>query len=362
VVTLWFDPERELLPRLLRTRTPIPDTRTVFVHRSRDSVTILAADSAGTPLPRLRLAVDEVPTLFTTPIDDGDLTEGKGLDGVPSIAAVAYIPRLRWYVYRVIARDVAYAPFRRQVITETALAFALGSFVIGTTIWLLRNRREQRIRVELMQARLEGLEAQLRPHLLFNSLNAIATLVRDDPDAADAMLLRLADLLRLSLQHSADPEVPLRTELELFDAYIALERVRFGDALRVERRVAPDVLGVPVPRWILQPLVENAIKHGATYCRGVALVELTVSRDGDHIVLVLGDNGPRRLSASAPDGVGLSNTRRRLATLYGPAASLALRARDGGGVEAVVRIPARGRVRAATPVEARERMAIVGSG
>jgi hypothetical protein len=340
VVTLWLDPERSLLPRLLRTIRSSAGTRTEFVNMlDGDSATVLSADPQGTSISRRRVAVSVLPDYLRLPVADNDWTTGISTTGEPSIVAHTYIPALRWDVYRVLPYSAAAAPFRRELFTESLLAFVLGSFVIGLAVWGVRERREQRVRAELMQVRLESLQAQLRPHFLFNALNTIATLIHEDPKAADAMLIRLADLLRLSLEHSDDAEIPLRREIELFDAYLAIERVRFGSSLKVTKHVAPDALDLPVMRWILQPLAENAIKHGAAYTRGEARMDLRVTRENGMLEIILADDGPNAVALAPVEGIGLRNTRQRLATLYGHAATLLLRRRVGGGTEAVLRIP-----------------------
>lgn len=354
-LTMWFDPEVSLFPRLLRTRGSIPKASTFFVRRGGDSATVLTATPEGVPLPRQRVALADLPPVLQRPTTDSELIIVPGTGAGTGLAGHAYIPLLRWQVYRVLPEEVAYAPFRRESITEAVLAFALGSFLLGVMVWTVRGRREQQVRAELLQARVESLQAQLRPHFLFNALNTIATLVHEDEDLAEAMLLRLADLLRLSLEYSDQAEIPLRSELEILDAYIAVERVRFGDALRVEKDVPDEALDVPVPRWVLQPLAENAIKHGAAYTRGEALIEIRARLDGDTLELVVGDDGPNGLEGQPTEGVGLRNTRTRLTTLYGDGASIGLRARAGGGTESVLRIPAQAdpAVRALTTEERR---------
>jgi hypothetical protein len=340
VVTLWLDPERALFPRLLRTIRSTTGARTEFVNLlDADSATVLTTDLLGVPQQRRRIPASALPGYARVPFADNDWTTGTSMLGEPSIIAHSYIPSLRWEVYRVLPYKAASAPFRRELVTDSLLAFVLGSFVIGLAVWGVRERREQGVRAELMQVRLESLQAQLRPHFLFNALNTIATLIHEDPKAADAMLIRLADLLRLSLEHSDDAEIPLRREIELFDAYIAVERVRFGKSLAVSKHVTPEALDMPVMRWLLQPLAENAIKHGAAYTRGEARMELRVSRADGMLEIVLADDGPNPVGPAPVEGVGLRNTRQRLATLYGDAATLLLRKRQGGGTEAVLRIP-----------------------
>ncbi len=337
VLTIWMDPEVALLPRLLRMQGTIAEATTTFLRRGGDSSTILTLDRATGQLVRMRTANNELPSLFRGPPLDSALVAGA--DGGDVLAAHIFIPRLRWHVYRVLTRADASAPFRRQTLTEGILAFILGSLVIGAIVATVSSHREQRVRAELLQAQVESLQAQLRPHFMFNALNTIATLVHENPDAADRMLVRLADLLRLSLEHSDEAEISLRSELEILDAYLAVEHVRFGDALRITKSVDPDALEVPVPRWILQPLAENAIKHGAAYTRGEISMTLTARRLDDVVEISLTDDGPNAAQPSAAEGIGLRNTRARLVTLYGEDASLRIGPAPVVGTEVVVRIP-----------------------
>lgn len=337
-LVVWMDPEITLLPRLLRFRGGIPDAKTFFVRRTGDSATVLSSGGADGPPIRKRIARATLPSVLGRTMDDSALIVGVDDAGKEAIASRIFIPRIQWEVYRVLARDVAKAPFSRQLRTEGLLFFALGSLVIGAIVWAVHDQRQRLIRAELLQARVESLQAQLRPHFLFNALNTIATLVHEDIDAADAMLRKLADLLRLSLEHSDSAVIPLRTEVEILDAYLDVERVRFGDCLRMDKNIDPDVLDAPVPRWILQPLAENAIKHSAAYARGSAELVLAAHLVGDVIELTLSNDGPEP-AEGAHEGIGLHNTRARLSTLYGDAASLVLRPRHGGGSEVVLRIP-----------------------
>lgn len=338
-LTLWVDPEAGLIPELLRAGGAVPGASTYFVRRDGDSVTVLGADSLGVIAPRERVAVAALAPLLAHPALEGEVLKGRGPDGVERVAASVYVPRLRWYVYRSIPRTSAYATFRSELRTEGTLAFLLGAFVVGLLVWTIRERREQRVRAELILTRLEGLQAQLRPHFLFNALNTIATLVHEDADAAERMLQRMADLLRLSLEQSHHVLVPVRRELEILEAYVQVERVRFGDALRVGVVAGPDVLDVMMPPWILQPLVENAIKHGGAYGRGQARIDITITRRDDRLHLLVADDGPRLIPDGAAEHVGLGNTRSRLATLYGRDAHLSLGPRASHGAEVLLDLP-----------------------
>jgi len=198
------------------------------------------------------------------------------------------------------------------------------------------------LRAQLGQSQLDVLRAQLHSHFLFNVLNAATVLVHRDPDAADAMLTRLGELLRHALRSDPRHETPLREELELLDRYLDIMRTRFGDRLTIRRSIPTAVESALVPTFVLQPLVENALEHGVDRLDGSGTVGIDAARDGDSLVLAVRDNGAgERADAHAGLGIGLTNTRARLAALYGDAAALALRPRPNGGTEVVLRLPYR---------------------
>ena len=185
-----------------------------------------------------------------------------------------------------------------------------------------RAVKEAQLETSLVQARLRTLEAELQPHFLFNTLHAISSLVHTNPDGADRMISRLSDLLRLTFDRSGAARVSLQEELEFLQKYLEIEQTRFHDRLTVRFDIDPDTLDAEVPRLILQPLVENAIKHGVSPKPGAGLVQISTRRQGENLWIEVSDNGVG-LSAGARaqlrSGVGLSNTRGRLECLYGPA-------------------------------------------
>jgi two-component sensor histidine kinase len=212
--------------------------------------------------------------------------------------------------------------------------------------------RESRLETELARAQLEALRLELQPHFLFNTLNSIAALVRKrDNPAALEMLLSLSHLLRMTLDRSRRQLTPLAEELELVERYVALQRVRFGDRLQVEYAIDERGRDALVPAMLLQPLVENAIRHGIEPRAkgGVVRVTCTVRapRGGgaQRLVLAVGDDGvgaPAEVLAGEAFGVGLSNTRSRLEQLYGEGATLCIRLGAAGGTEVVVEMPLQG--------------------
>ena len=184
-----------------------------------------------------------------------------------------------------------------------------------------RESREREL--EATRLALENLRAQLQPHFLFNTLQSISTLIHRDAAAADRMLTDLSELLRLSLRSSASQEVPLRDELGFLDRYLDIMRVRFGDRLRILVDAAGDVRDALVPSLVLQPIVENAITHGMADRPDVGHVSVRARRNGPALWLEVSDDGPGLAApAGNGNGIGLANTRERVARLYGTSGSV----------------------------------------
>ena len=199
-------------------------------------------------------------------------------------------------------------------------------FLIGVAYALAyRHESEARalntahLETRLVEAQLQALQRQLHPHFLFNTLNTVSGLIRTDPDGADRMIDRLGDLLRMTLHKSGIQEVSLKEELDVLGKYLEIERTRFGDRLTVEMNVQAETLDAQVPSLVLQPLVENAIRHGVAPNARPGWIAVHADRDDEELVLQVLDNGdglpPDRLMA-LNRGVGLDNTRARLAHLY----------------------------------------------
>jgi two-component system LytT family sensor kinase len=209
-----------------------------------------------------------------------------------------------------------------------------------------REAQTARLAAQVAEARLGALRMQLHPHFLFNSLNAITVLVRDrDTAAAGRMLELLSDVLRQVLRADRSHEVTLSDELRFLERYLAIEQVRFSDRLEVHFDVDDTLLDAAVPEFLLQPLVENALRHGIAQRPDAGLVEIAARRTGDSLVLSVADNGPGLDVAhhERGNGLGLANMRERLTTLYGSRARLDLRGRagPGDGTLATVSIPFR---------------------
>jgi two-component system LytT family sensor kinase len=198
------------------------------------------------------------------------------------------------------------------------------------------------LQTRLAEAQLQALQRQLHPHFLFNTLHTISALMHRDTDAADAMLAKLSDLLRLTLDRVGTQQVSLKDELDFLQKYLDIERTRFADRIAVSIRVEPDTLDASVPNLVLQPLVENALRHGIGPQVGGGTVEIVAAREGDELRLVVRDNGAG-LSTDAMNafntGVGLSNTRSRLEHLYGARHRFEFHSPPGGGLAVTIVIP-----------------------
>jgi len=205
-----------------------------------------------------------------------------------------------------------------------------------------RALRATELEKRLAQARLQALQMQLNPHFLFNTLNAIASLMHKDVNGADRMITRLAELLRYALESTEAHEVTLRQELAFLERYLEIEKTRFGPRLTVRLEISPDTLEALVPNLILQPLVENAIRHGIERRAKPGIIELRSWQDNGALKLELRDNGPG-LASDQPrrEGIGLSNTRARLQHLYGAGQQLALNNVPEGGLRVEVSLPFR---------------------
>lgn len=206
------------------------------------------------------------------------------------------------------------------------------------------------LQAQLAESRLDALRRQLDPHFLFNTLNTVSALVERDPPGVRRMIGQLSDLLRHSIDDASSPETPLRRELELLNLYVEIMRVRFEDHLEVTVRADPTTLDALVPSLILQPLVENAIKHGVEQQSDGGRVGIEAVLDGDSLVLRVRDNGPGMsewsdatmdapADSSRRRGVGLRNTANRLAGLYGDNYTFTVGPDSAGGTLAEVRIP-----------------------
>jgi signal transduction histidine kinase len=188
--------------------------------------------------------------------------------------------------------------------------------------YLAGEQRAAQLQAQLAQAQLQALKMQLHPHFLFNTLNAISELVHKEPDTAERMVIQLSDMLRVSLESIGVQEIPLKQELDFLRRYLDIEETRFRDRLKIRVDVAPETLGAYVPNMLLQPLVENAIRHGISPLSRGGSIDIRARRDGETLRLQICDDGcglPKNgENGTRGNGVGLANTRARLTQLYGP--------------------------------------------
>jgi len=233
---------------------------------------------------------------------------------------------------------------QREIIPDAILYTTIA---VAFTIAEARRRQTEmaeRLRAEVAEARLDALRQQLNPHFLFNTLNHIVSELRslrsDQVKPALAMLLALSDLLRDVLRERAQL-IPLRDEVRMVERYLEIERARFGDRLQAEVTFEPRALDALVPSLMLQPLLENAMRHGISAADGRCRLNLTVRTHGDRLSIEVRDAGPGLDPAKAPpeSGVGLRNTAERLKYLYGADHSFDLKALDGGGLLVAIDLP-----------------------
>jgi two-component system, LytTR family, sensor kinase len=222
--------------------------------------------------------------------------------------------------------------------------------------YLRRYRERDRLALELeqklAQMQLDALRMQLNPHFLFNALNSVAALMEMDVSKAQSMLTRVSDLLRLSLRSAGSPTIPLWQEIELAELYLQVAQVRYGDGLDIDIEVDPGVVDAQVPSFLLQPLIENALKHGLQPGRGAQSIRVVARRSGEAIELLVEDNGrgldglitnSGRFLAARPSidglGIGLTNTRSRLSMLYGDRYAFRMSNSGNGGCRVEIRLP-----------------------
>jgi two-component system LytT family sensor kinase len=205
-----------------------------------------------------------------------------------------------------------------------------------------RDLAAAELKIQLAQAQLQTLKSQIHPHFLFNTLNTVSALVHEDPDAADRIIGRLSELLRLTLESSGRQEVPLKEEIDVLGIYLDILETRFGERISFRVEINPASSGVLVPSFLLQPLVENAVRHGMASRREGGLVAIRAARHGETLLIKVTDNGPG-FSADPESlvrqGFGLANVRERLKLLYGRDGSMILE--NAGGASVKISIPIR---------------------
>ncbi len=235
-----------------------------------------------------------------------------------------------------------WARLLRSIEIHFDTAALLYSVIVGVEHAFVYYRRYQagltkssQLQTQLVQAQLQALKMQLHPHFLFNTLHSITALVHEDPEMAERTIARLSELLRLFLANSTIHEIPLSEELRILDLYLEIERARFEDRLRVMYDVPSNLRDAMVPNLILQPLVENSIRHGVGRRSEPGWIAVAVERYADTLIVRVTDNGAGfKEDQPVHTGMGLSITRGRLESLYGSHQSLVIRNLPAGGVEA----------------------------
>ncbi|CAN5743222.1 histidine kinase [soil metagenome] len=251
-----------------------------------------------------------------------------------AVVVVALNPWVEWY---------AELPrFREILLTSFANNLFLFWMLVGVGHALVYARRYREREAQLVRAELHTLKMQLHPHFLFNALNTVTSFVRTDPDTAERMIARLSQLLRHALESAGTEEVPLQEELRIARTYLEIEQARFEDRLRVHWKIDPATYAAQVPHLILQPLVENAIRHGIAPRASEGTLEIAAERRNGTLLLSVRDDGVGMPGAGGPGpGVGLANTRARLRQLYGARHSLEVVNARGGGVHVNLSLPFR---------------------
>jgi two-component system, LytTR family, sensor kinase len=243
-------------------------------------------------------------------------------------------------------------PFPRLVASNVSTGIFIYWLVLGVvlTVEQRRNSRERKreqelLKINLGETRAAMLRAQLQPHFLFNTLNAISSLIDEDPRVAERMVARLGDLLRLSLDSMRGALVTLGEELATLEAYLAIERLRLGARLNVICDIAPDAYAARVPDLLLQPLVENAIRHGLAPSPQGGSIVVAARRDGDQLRIDVRDDGIGVAKSKIHEGIGLRNTRERLALISGETSPnvLTIRTAPGEGFAVTITLPWIGR-------------------
>lgn len=227
------------------------------------------------------------------------------------------------------------------VIQITILLFILSAYQNAKREARWRQLREATLESRVSTAELQMLRMQLQPHFLFNALQAATVLIHENPTAAEHVLHRLSELLRVALDDMRSMQVPLQQEIKFLENYVEIQKYRFQDRLDVCLDIAEDALDVPVPSLLLQPLVENAIHHGIGRNKGIDVVEVSAHRSGTDLLLQVKNMASDLNLDTGPsgNGVGLKNTRARLEQMYGEQASVHLTALSPRGVCATVRLP-----------------------
>lgn len=276
---------------------------------------------------------------------------GIGISFAHSFLSILLSITLNWSAGKIPEGIVARLQAARfAVVGGTFDSLFMYSIIIGIiySFEYYKKNREHQLHVselekKLAQAELQALKMQLHPHFLFNTLHAISTLMHRDADAADKMITRLSDLLRISLDNIGVQQVTLKDEMEFIEKYIEIQKIRFQDTLNVKVNIASETLNMMVPNLILQPIIENAFKHGIRSNLSLTEIDISSKLNNGNLILSVMDNGSglnNNKNNSENDGVGLNNTMSRLNQLYGDNYEFNFNDRAGGGFQVLIKIPA----------------------
>jgi signal transduction histidine kinase len=282
-------------------------------------------------------------------LNAGMLTQGA------TILMASFLGGAAWFEFEMMLFQL-YLGWKAGVFTVIPIPIPLGTWLLYGFVLLAWSllylgihahteadvQRSRALQAEALaqQAKLRALRSQLEPHFLFNTLNCISTLiVEEKPELASAMISRLSDFLRMTLDAGEVTEVSVAEELEFVRRYAEIQQLRFGDRLKIAIEADPVIMGNRLPVLILQPLIENAVKHGILPSESGGSIQIRITGNNGRLRLIVEDTGNGG-SADAHEGVGLGNTRLRLWELYGPESKLELHKRESGGTIATVEIPA----------------------
>jgi signal transduction histidine kinase len=314
-IVAWIQPSDRLMGRIMIVPNSQGDVaQTSLFVLERDSVHVLTAPGGRYFTQGQSFARGALPRIVAYAVDGQDMPGyGPALDGTEVIGARAVVSGTSMVALRVLNLASAVRTLRLRLARDLGIALLLGIVGVAALVAGARERRTHELETALLSARLEALQQHLRPHFLFNALTAIGELAHTAPARAEAATLRLSELLRESLALAPTAVVPLARELALLDAYLAVERERFGAALDVQVDVPAALRETGVLPWTLQPLVENALKHGVRPCR----VTITARRTREHLTLRVSNDIAAQVAPTAGTGVGLANLRDRVQAVFG---------------------------------------------
>jgi len=262
----------------------------------------------------------------------------------PLVWYFGYVNTVRNPTLWILWRNNAFSPYY----FHQGLTIYWTTLVVAHALHYYRGLREgeaktAKLSAQLAQAQLQALKMQIHPHFLFNTLNSISALLHKDVEAADKMIARLGDFLRLTLKRSDAQTVDFEQELEFVRCYLDIEHIRFQDRLSVAMEIEPQTLKFMVPNLILQPIVENSVRHGVAKQVGPGRITIRARQESDRLILQVEDNGPGLKSDSNGStlGIGLSNTRARLEQFYGDDFNFQIANANGRGVTVTLDIPAK---------------------